>query len=264
MTSSVQWNFAGQRVLVTGAASGLGLAIAAAFAAAGAQVVLLGRDRTALDAAAQTLRQTAISDPTAVVCDLASRPGIIRAAQEVIQTLGGIDILVNNAGVGGSSALTDLTDADLDLQIDVNLVATIVMTRELIRGMLDRESGVIINISSQAAKKGFAGITHYSASKAGVLGFTMSLAAEVAPTIRVNAVCPGMVLTPMMEQNIQQTMADKALSWDDAYSEWTAGIPMGHMQQPEDVANAVLFLASGGAREITGEALNVSGGQTTD
>ena len=134
MTSSVQWNFTGQRVLVTGAASGLGLAIATAFASAGAHVVILGRDRTALDVAAQKLRQTTIIVPTVVVCDLASRPSIIRAAQEVIQLLGGIDILVNNAGVGGSSAFTDLTDADLDLQIDVNLVATIVMTRELIPG----------------------------------------------------------------------------------------------------------------------------------
>jgi NAD(P)-dependent dehydrogenase (short-subunit alcohol dehydrogenase family) len=122
--------------------------------------------------------------------------------------------------------------------------------------------GVIINISSQAGKRGFPGITHYSASKAGVIGFTRSLAIEAAPQVRVNAVCPGMVLTAMMQNNIQRTSNQKNISLDDARAEWSSGIPMGRMQQPVDIANAVLFLASDAAREITGEALNVSGGQT--
>ena len=129
--------------------------------------------------------------------------------------------------------------------------------------MCSSDLGVIINISSQAGKRGFPDITHYSASKAGVLGFTRSLAAEVAPEVRVNAICPGMVLTRMMRNNIRQTSEQKRISLDDAYAEWSSGIPMGRMQQPVDIANAALFLASDAAREITGEALNVSGGQTT-
>jgi NAD(P)-dependent dehydrogenase (short-subunit alcohol dehydrogenase family) len=263
MPSTGHWNFDGQRVLVTGAASGLGLAIATAFAEAGAAVVLLGRGRAALEAVAEPMLHRG-DTVSVVVGDLASRPDIVRAAAEVTEKLGGVDILVNNAGVGGSTPLVELTDAELDLHLDVNLRSTILLTRELIRGMLDRGHGVVVNIASQAAKKGFAGISHYSASKAGVLGFTRSLAAEVAPLVRVNAVCPGMVLTPMMEANIQQTIATKGVSWEDAYAEWSAGIPMGRMQRPTDIANAVLFLASDLAAEITGEALNVSGGQTTN
>jgi NAD(P)-dependent dehydrogenase (short-subunit alcohol dehydrogenase family) len=177
--------------------------------------------------------------------------------------MGGVDILINNAGVGGSRSLVELSDEELDLHLNVNLRATILLTRELLRGMLEQGEGVIINISSQAGKRGFPGITHYSASKAGVIGFTRSLAVEAAPRIRVNAVCPGMVLTPMMQNNIQQTSDQNNISLDDARAEWSSGIPMGRMQQPLDVANAVLFLASDAAREITGEALNVSGGQTT-
>jgi NAD(P)-dependent dehydrogenase (short-subunit alcohol dehydrogenase family) len=129
--------------------------------------------------------------------------------------------------------------------------------------MLERGEGVVINISSQAGKRGFPDISHYSASKAGVLGFTRSLAAEVAPKVRVNAICPGMVLTGMMQNNIRQTSERKEISLDEAKAEWSSGIPMGRMQQPVDIANAALFLASDAAREITGEALNVSGGQTT-
>jgi NAD(P)-dependent dehydrogenase (short-subunit alcohol dehydrogenase family) len=121
-------------------------------------------------------------------------------------------------------------------------------------------SGNIVNISSQAARRGYPEISHYSASKAGVLGFTISLAVELAPTIRVNAVSPGMVETAMMRNNIDQTAAQKGISWDEAYAEWTSPIPMRRMQQPDHIAHAVLFLASDEASEITGEALNVSGG----
>ncbi len=198
-----------------------------------------------------------------MVCDLTNSQEIIRAVQDVKERLGSVDILVNNAGVGASRPLVELSDEELDLNLNVNLRATILLTRELLRGMLERGEGVVINISSQAGKRGFPDITHYSASKAGVLGFTRSLAAEVAPKVRVNAICPGMVLTGMMQNNIRQTSERKEISLDDAYAEWSSGIPMGRMQQPIDIANAALFLASDAAREITGEALNVSGGQTT-
>jgi NAD(P)-dependent dehydrogenase (short-subunit alcohol dehydrogenase family) len=198
-----------------------------------------------------------------VWCDLTNSQEIIRAVQDVTERLGSVDILVNNAGVGASRPLVELSDEELDLNLNVNLRATILLTRELLRGMLERGEGVVINISSQAGKRGFPNITHYSASKAGVLGFTRSLAAEVAPKVRVNAICPGMVLTGMMQNNIRQTSERKEISLDDAYAEWSSGIPMGRMQQPVDIANAALFLASDAAREITGEALNVSGGQTT-
>jgi len=261
--SQVTWNFERKRVLVTGGAAGIGFAIGQEFLHAGAQVTFLGRDDKSLEkairaASAASRKGRALS----LICDLAKPQDIVRAAQAATELMGGVDILINNAGVGGSRSLTELSDEELDLHLNVNLRATILLTRELLRGMLEQGEGVIINISSQAGKRGFPGITHYSASKAGVIGFTRSLAIEAAPQVRVNAVCPGMVLTAMMQNNIQQTSNQKNISLDDARAEWSSGIPMGRMQQPVDIANAVLFLASDAAREITGEALNVSGGQT--
>ena len=261
--SQVTWNFERKRVLVTGGATGIGFAIGQEFLHAGAQVTFLGRDGESLEkairaASAAGRKGRALS----LICDLAKPQDIVRAAQGATELMGGVDILINNAGVGGSRSLTELSDEELDLHLNVNLRATILLTRELLRGMLEQGEGVVINISSQAGKRGFPGITHYSASKAGVIGFTRSLAIEAAPQVRVNAVCPGMVLTAMMQNNIQQTSNQKNISLDDARAEWSSGIPMGRMQQPVEIANAVLFLASDAAREITGEALNVSGGQT--
>jgi NAD(P)-dependent dehydrogenase (short-subunit alcohol dehydrogenase family) len=257
------WNFKGKRVLVTGSAAGIGLAIGTEFVRAGAQVAFLDRDKAALEKVVEAASTAGPGEALSVVCDLTNSQEIIRAVQDVTERLGSVDILVNNAGVGASRPLVELSDEELDLNLNVNLRATILLTRELLRGMLERGEGVVINISSQAGKRGFPDITHYSASKAGVLGFTRSLAAEVAPKVRVNAICPGMVLTGMMQNNIRQTSERKEISLDDAYAEWSSGIPMGRMQQPVDIANAALFLASDAAREITGEALNVSGGQTT-
>jgi NAD(P)-dependent dehydrogenase (short-subunit alcohol dehydrogenase family) len=258
------WNFKGKCVLVTGGAAGIGLAIGTEFLRAGAKVAFLDRDKTALEKAVETASNAGHGEALSVGCDLTVSQEIIRAARDATVRLGSVDILVNNAGVGGSRSLVKLSDKELDLNLDVNLRATILLTRELLRGMLERGDGVVINISSQAGKRGFPDISHYSASKAGVLGFTRSLAAEVAPHVRVNAICPGMVLTGMMQNNIRQTSEQKGISLDEARAEWGSGIPMGRMQQPVDIANAVLFLASDAAREITGEALNVSGGQTTN
>jgi NAD(P)-dependent dehydrogenase (short-subunit alcohol dehydrogenase family) len=183
---------------------------------------------------------------------------------EAREKIGTIDILVNNAGVGAATPLVDLSDRDIDLNLDINLRATIMLTREVLRGMLTGDGGAIINIASQAAKRGFANISHYSASKAGVLGFTTSLAAEVGPKVRVNSISPGAVLTAMMENNIRKLQDEKGLSREGAMANWTAQTPMGRMQTPDDIANAVLFLASDAASEITGEGMNVSGGSTTN
>jgi NAD(P)-dependent dehydrogenase (short-subunit alcohol dehydrogenase family) len=257
------WNFAGERVLVTGGAGGIGLAIGEAFVRAGAHVVLLGRDAAGLAEAVEAAAAAGDGRASSVVCDLRDARDIARAAREVTDRLGGVDILVNNAGVSVHVPLVECTDEVIDLNLNVNLRAVMLLTREFLRGMLERGRGSVINMSSQAAKRGWPENTHYSASKAGILGFTLALAAEVAPAVRVNAVCPGMVMSGMMENNIRATSEHKGISYDAAYDEWSSGIPMGRMQRTTDVANAVLFLASDQASEITGEALNVSGGQTT-
>jgi NAD(P)-dependent dehydrogenase (short-subunit alcohol dehydrogenase family) len=261
--SQVTWNFEGKRVLVTGGAAGIGFATGQQFLHAGAQVTFLGRDEKSLEKAVRAASATSRKGRAlSLICDLEKPQNIVSAAQVATELMGGVDILINNAGVGGSRPLVELSDEELDLHLNVNLKATILLTRELLPGMLEQGEGVVINISSQAGKRGFPGITHYSASKAGVIGFTRSLATEAAPHVRVNAVCPGMVLTAMMQNNIQQTSNEKDISFDEARAEWSSGIPMGRMQQPVDIAHAVLFLASDAASEITGVALDVSGGQT--
>jgi NAD(P)-dependent dehydrogenase (short-subunit alcohol dehydrogenase family) len=261
--SSPVWNFSGERVLVTGGAGGIGLAIGEAFVRAGAHVVLLGRGGAALAKAAEVAAAAGEGEASSVACDLQDAREIVRAAHDVTDRLGGVDVLVNNAGVSMHVPLVDCPDHVINLNLDVNLRAVMLLTREFLRGMIEQGRGNVINIASQAAKRGWPENTHYSASKVGVLGFTLALAAEVAPEVRVNAVCPGMVFTGMMQNNIRVTSERKAISYDAAYEEWSSGIPMGRMQKPVDIANAVLFLASDAASEITGEALNVSGGQTT-
>ena len=257
------FDFTGQRVLVTGGATGIGLATVRAFVDAGARVVAVDRDGDRLAEAVAGLA-TQEGEPVAVVvADLTEAEQIVRAAAQAEESFGGVDVLVNNAGVGAGCPFPELSDADLDLTLDVNLRATILLTREVIRGMLARGDGAVVNIASQAATDPSPQASHYAASKAGVVGFTTSLSAEVAPAVRVNAICPGMVMTGMMENNISLTMASKGITNEESLAQWSSGIPMERMQQPEDIAKSVLFLASDAASEITGIALYVTGGQTT-
>jgi 2-hydroxycyclohexanecarboxyl-CoA dehydrogenase len=258
--SSARWDFTNTRVLITGGAAGIGLATADAFVRSGADVVIFDRAARELEHAVEQLSAIGTGSALGIECDLGDGAAIVRSTEQAAGKLGGIDVLVNNAGVGRSVPLVDSTDEYIDQVLSINLRAVILLSREVTRQMLKQGSGTIINIASQAARRGYPDITHYSASKAGVLGFTISLAIELAPKIRVNAVSPGMVATAMMENNIKQTSAEKGISYDEAYQEWAKPIPLARMQQPADVAKAILFLASSDAGEITGETLNVSGG----
>lgn len=262
---SVNWDFSGSRVLVTGGGSGIGYGVAKLFAEAGASVAVLDRQGESLENSLAALSHGAAQPVVGVAADLSSLADIARAAQDVQSKLGGLDILVNNAGVGKAVSLVDTDDAHLDLVLDVNLRAVIALTRELIPALVHSgASSSIVNLASQAAKVGNADITVYSASKAGVIGFTRSLAAELAGSgVRVNSVCPGTVLTPMMENNIRQTSEEGGISYEEAYAVWASPIPLGRMQAPANIADAIAFLASDLASEITGEALNVSGGLVT-
>ncbi|MGJ0203327.1 glucose 1-dehydrogenase [Leucobacter sp. gxy201] len=262
---NLNWDFTSRRVLVTGAASGIGYGVASLFARSGARVAVLDRPGDALDAAVASLSEAAQEAVIAIPADLSSLDEIERAAGEVEQRLGGLDTLVNNAGVGKEIALVDTDDAHLDFVLDVNLRAVIALTRELVPALIRSGDGAsVINLASQAAKVGNPGITVYSASKAGVIGFTRSLAAELAPQgVRVNSVAPGTVLTPMMENNIRHTSEERGISYEEAYGVWAAPIPLGRMQGPQNIAAAIAFLASDLASEITGESLNVSGGLVT-
>jgi NAD(P)-dependent dehydrogenase (short-subunit alcohol dehydrogenase family) len=258
------WDFDGARVVITGGARGIGFAIADGFSRAGAQVVAIDRDAGALEEAVAKLSgDSGDGRASSVVCDLSDAGAIATAARECATRLGGIDVLVNNAGIGRSASLQESRDDEIDAVLDINLRAMLILTRELLPAISRDGRGAIVNIASQAAKNGYANLTVYSASKAGVLGFTIALARELAPAVRVNAVCPGQVLTDMMKANVEQTSREQSISYEEAHGQWVEPIPMGRFQEPADVANAVLFLASPYAKEITGESMNVSGGLVT-
>jgi NAD(P)-dependent dehydrogenase (short-subunit alcohol dehydrogenase family) len=260
MAATARWDFTDTRVLITGGAAGIGLSTAEEFVRSGADVVIFDRAARELGQAVEQLSAIGTGSATGIECDLGDGAAIVRSTEQAVSKLGGIDVLVNNAGVGGSVPLIESTDDYIDLVLRINLRAVILLSREVVKQMLKQGSGSIINVASQAARRGFPDITHYSASKAGVLGFTISLAIELAPKIRVNAINPGMVATAMMENNVKKTSADKGISYEEAYKEWTKPIPLARMQQPADVARAILFLASSDAGEITGETMNVNGG----
>jgi NAD(P)-dependent dehydrogenase (short-subunit alcohol dehydrogenase family) len=237
----------------------MGFAISRAFHEEGASVVLADVDASGLKEAGDRLGH----DHTRVLaheCDVSSADDCASLVDFSISELGGVDVLVNNAGIGASVPLPELRIEDLDAVFAVNTRGPILLARALLPAMYEQQFGRIIQIASSAAKFGAPNISHYSASKAALIGFTRALAIEAVPHVTVNAVCPGIVNTSMMDRNIRDTMRAKGIDHDAAVAEWTSPIPMGRMQQPEDIAQAVLFLASREASEITGEALNVSGG----
>ena len=227
---------AGKRALVTGAASGIGLAALEALAAAGAEVI-------GLDIA--TPRST---KHRFVACDLAVEAEIIAAVAEAAAHLGGLDILVNNAGIMGEAALKDVTAGDIDRHFAVNLRGAILVAREALKAM--GPGGRIINTASELAYLGRERASVYVATKAAMLGLTRSWARELAPGILVNAVAPGPTDTPLLgfsALNAEQ----RALELDN---------PLGRIGRPDEIAAAIVFLAGPGASFITGHCLGVNGG----
>jgi NAD(P)-dependent dehydrogenase (short-subunit alcohol dehydrogenase family) len=237
--------------IITGGGSGLGLAIATRFVAAGIHTIIVGRDKEKLDAAKNTLGDlcyTAICD----VSDLAAVPAFV---ESIIDTHGQIDILVNNAGINMKKEFIEVTDEEFQRVISTNLCAVFTLSREVVKHMLPLGRGCIINISSMAAQYGLPKVIAYSASKTAIDGMTRALAVELSPKgIRVNAVAPGFIYT---------AMTDKALNSDPERKAKVFGrTPMGHMGQPEDIGEAVYFLASDAAKYITGVVLPVDGGNS--
>lgn len=243
----------GLTAVVTGAASGIGRASALRLAADGADVGVLDRDR---DGLAETAGLVAEQDRrgTAVVVDLIDRDAVAAAFATVRRELGPVAILVNNAGGSGGDVrrFRNSLDAQWDQTVALNLRAARDCSREVINDMIEAGFGRIINTSSEQAFRGGPGYTDYAAAKAGLLGFTRSLAIEVgAHGVTVNAVCPGVTRTGLTD-----AIADKHLA------RAIAEIPVGYMAEPDDIAHAVSFFASREARYVTGEHLLVTGGRT--
>lgn len=249
-------SFKDRCVLVTGGTSGIGLGVAQHLASLGARVVVSSRR---------------ISNPgttpwggMAIPCDVTDEASVADLFNRVFHEIGPVDVLVNNAGHASQVACVDMNLDKWRAVIDTNLTGTFLCSRAALRHMLPARGGSIVNISSQGGKLGMALLTHYCASKAAVLGFSRALAMEVAPLVRVNSVCPGQILTPMIEAEIQRRLELEGETRAEVVENWLSRTPMGTFQEIEDIAEAVAFLASDQAKNITGAALNVSGGMVMD
>lgn len=250
----------GRRAVVTGGGAGIGRAIAQGLAAQGATIAIADLDVQAAEEAATAIGGGAI----AVEIDVRRRDSVERAFGEIEQRVGGYEILIANAGVSTMRRAVDLTDDDWDFNIDVNARGVFLTNQLAARRFLERGEGVIVNTASLAAKVGAPLLAHYSASKFAVLGWTQALARELAPSgIRVNAVCPGFVKTGMQDREVAWEATLRGVTAERVVEDYVAQTPLGRLETPDDVAGVVLFLCSDGARFMTGQGINVTGGVYT-
>jgi len=240
------FDLTGKCALVTGASGGLGGAIARALHGQGASVGLSGTRRQALEALAEELGARAFVLP----CDLSDKPSVEALVPAAEAALGGLDILVNNAGVTRDNLFVRMKDEEWDQVIAVDLTAAFRLSRACLKGMMRRRHGRIIGITSVVAVIGNPGQGNYAAAKAGMIGMSKALAAEVASrNITVNCIAPGFIASPMTE-SLNEKQRESLL----------ATVPMGRLGSAADIGAAVVYLASDQAGYITGQTLHVNGG----
>jgi len=252
----------GRRAIVTGGARGIGAAIVRALARAGVRVAIADLDL----AAAQALAGEIGGGGAAFEIDVRDRASTQRAFDKAVERLGELDILCANAGVSTMRRAVDITDEEWEFNLAVNARGIFLSNQIACRYFLsEKRRGVIVNTASLAGKVGAPLLAHYSASKFAVLGWTQALAREMAPhEIRVNAVCPGFVRTSMQEREIVWEGELRGMSPDAVRAEYVSLTPLGRIEEPEDVADVVVFLASDAARFMTGQGINVTGGVHMD
>ena len=240
------FDLTGKRALITGATGGIGASIATMLHAAGATVAISGTRTEKLENLAAELGDRV----HVVAANLSDRASVDQLAKDAVAAMGGVDILVNNAGITRDGLAMRMKDDDWDSVMQVNLESAFRLTKGLMRGMMKSRWGRVVNITSVVGVTGNPGQVNYCASKAGMIGMSKSLAAELASRgITVNCVAPGFIATPMTD----------ALT-DEQKASITAGIPSGDLGSPEDIACSVLYLSSSEAKYVTGQTLHVNGG----
>ena len=243
-------DFSGKTVLVTGSTRGIGRAIAEEFAKHGANVIVSGTVKERAQEVAKELSEKYGVKTLGVGMDVSDPESVESAFKEINAAFGGVDILVNNAGITRDTLFLRMKPEDWQKVLDVNLTGTFLVTKQAVRHMVKKRWGRIINISSVVGFTGNVGQVNYATTKAGLIGFTKSLAKELAPrNVLVNAVAPGFIETDMTE-NLKEEIKN----------EYKKQIPLGRFGKPEEVARVVLFLASPMADYITGETIHVNGG----
>jgi meso-butanediol dehydrogenase / (S,S)-butanediol dehydrogenase / diacetyl reductase len=238
-----------KRVLITGGASGIGAATAARFLEEGARVCILDRDPKACEAVRQEL--PAISE--AIIADVTDLMQVEAAFANAVRVMDGVDVLINNAGISIRHKFLDITPADWDRVIAVNLTGVFYVAQTAARHMTHRGSGVILQTASTNGIMGYPYYADYNATKAGVIELTRSMALELAPNVRVCAVAPGYVLTPMQRSEYSEAMLDEV----------NRKIPLRRHAQPEEIAALFAFLASDDAAYATGHVYTMDGGETS-
>lgn len=255
-------SLADKHAVVTGGGSGIGAACAEALARAGCRITLMGRDIERLEAQREAMR--AYTDVACISVDVSNETAVSEAFARAVQMHGPIDLLVNNAGHAQAAPFTHTDAALWQRMLDVNLTGVFLCTRAVLPSMLERSYGRIVNVASTAGQIGYAYVAAYCAAKHGVIGLTRALAAEVATKgITVNAVCPGYTETELLRASLDQIMAKTSRSEQDARDALVRHNPQRRFVQPEEVANAVLWLCASGSDSMNGQSISVSGGEVT-
>jgi len=252
----------GKVALITGGGTGIGKAISETLVKNGARVAIASRNSSHLATAAEEAK--ALNHPLLTFrMDVKKKEEVQKTVAGVLEEWGSIDILVNNAGISGLSKIDDEDDSRWHDILATNLTGAYLITKEVLRAMKDQSDGRIINISSVLGKFGVPGYTAYCSSKHGIIGFTKALALEVVHRgITVNAICPGWVDTEMARLGIKESADNQGITTQEFQNQAIEAVPIKRFLEVEEVAHLVAYLASHEAKGITGQSINICGGQT--